>query len=354
MTKDLETAQNDKQELVHVDEVNRIDDANIISMMTGKAMDDYVYRFNQGGRTIEGLTLAGINEAANRRGGIQVENIEYQELEKSWICTAKAVDTIDGNSRFGAYEQPKLNGSRPDPFAFTKAIHKAQRNAIKQLIPTPIIREVINFYLGEGEKTNTQQYGKSNVPAGTNFQKASFASAGDLQNRLDGKGISKENLWDYVKKQFNVTSRTEMNEEQWATLSAELRAAKTTPSLFEALCKRIESTLNIVSEDENDIEMAKGEVAKVWTSLEETINPLTKKDCFNAGVQTYGDSQAWDSLMWKQFANDIINFETNYLGELRSSIIKGAEEVQAEPDTDPEEESEQDILDNLESTNENE
>ena len=127
--------------------VDQVDDQAIVELMTGQTIQDYVYSFKQGGRVVEGLTLAGINEAANRRGGIQVEEVKYEELDHSWIATAKAVDTITGSSRYGAYEQPKMNGSRPDPFAFTKAIHKAQRNAIKQLIPVPVIRDVLNFYL---------------------------------------------------------------------------------------------------------------------------------------------------------------------------------------------------------------
>ena len=63
-----------------------------------------------------------------------------KKTEDSWIATVKAVDTITGSSRFGAFAQAKKNGSRPDPYAFTKAIHKAQRNAIKQLLPVPVIR----------------------------------------------------------------------------------------------------------------------------------------------------------------------------------------------------------------------
>ena len=141
--------------------VDQVDDQAIVELMTGQTIQDYVYSFKQGGRTVEGLTLAGINEAANRRGGIQVEEVKYEERENSWIATAKAVDTITGSSRYGAYEQLKMSGGRPDPFAFTKAIHKAQRNAIKQLIPVPVIREVLNFYLhrkaGSGNSASQQQ-----------------------------------------------------------------------------------------------------------------------------------------------------------------------------------------------------
>jgi len=67
---------------------------------------------------VEGLTLAGINEATNRRGKIQVKEIVYKETDHSWIATAEAIDTITGNSRYSAYDQPKMNGEHKNPFAF--------------------------------------------------------------------------------------------------------------------------------------------------------------------------------------------------------------------------------------------
>lgn len=343
MSKEIEQQEN-KMGLVNVDEINRIDDANIIDMMTGKAMHDYVYSFKQGSKVVEGLTLAGINEAANRRGGIQVEDIEYKELEKSWICTAKAVDTIDKNSRYGAYEQPKMAGNRQDPFAFTKAIHKAQRNAIKQLIPTAIIREVLNHYLNKGQKPNSEPASEPN------FQRECFVLADNLQSKFDAKSITKQNFWDYVKNQFSVESRKDMLPSQWTTLSAELRAAKAEISLFEALCNRIEKFINSVNEEPAEevptIDEAKANLSEIWALEEDAINPLSKRACFKAGVETYGDSNAWDALMWKQFAHDIVNFRTNYLGELREQIIQEQKKQETE-------ESEQEILDSLESDDEN-
>ena len=221
--------------------VDQVDDQAIVELMTGQTIQDYVYSFKQGGRVVEGLTLAGINEAANRRGGIQVEEVKYEELDHSWIATVKAVDTITGSSRYGAYEQPKMNGSRPDPFAFTKAIHKAQRNAIKQLIPVPVIRDVLNFYLhrkAEGGNPKQQQQVPQSGDNITNAQKAAFAIANNLSEPLEKKGI-KANLWDYIKRKYSVESRNDMSEQQWTQLAAELKAAETTPKLFEELCNRI-------------------------------------------------------------------------------------------------------------------
>ena len=225
-----------------VEVIDTVDDQSIVEMMTGQTIQDYVYSFKQGGRMVEGLTLAGINEAANRRGGIQVKEINYEKKENSWVATATAIDTIIGNSRFGAYEQPKMIGERKDPFAFTKTLHKAQRNAIKQLLPVPVIREVLNFYLKRKVDTaDTEQPRQAEQTNDTisNAQKAVFAIAKNLEPSFEKVGISKNAFWNYVKVKFSVESRNDMSEQQWAELSAQLKAAETVPKLFEELTKQI-------------------------------------------------------------------------------------------------------------------
>ena len=270
-----------KEEMVPVtaeyEVVDQVDDQAIIELMTGQTIQDYVYSFKQGGRTVEGLTLAGINEAANRRGGIQVEEMEYEELDNSWIATVKAVDTITGSSRWGAYEQPKMTGGRPDPFAFTKAIHKAQRNAIKQLIPVPVIREVLNFYLhrkaGSGNSKPQQQIPQS----GGNIaqaQKAAFAIANNLEEPLEKKGITKADLWNYIKRKYSVESRNDMTEMQWTQLSAELKAAETTPQLLNDLCERIKQLT--AASQESDVPAPEEPAAQETASSDEKEGETTQ------------------------------------------------------------------------------
>ncbi len=250
-------AEEKKDEMVPVtaeyEVVDQVDDQAIIELMTGQTIQDYVYSFKQGGRTVEGLTLAGINEAANRRGGIQIEEVKYEERDHSWIATAKAVDTITGSSRYGAYEQPKMAGSRQDPFAFTKAIHKAQRNAIKQLIPVPVIREVLNFYLHR-KTQNANAAPQPQLPQTggniANAQKAAFAIANNLADPLEKKGVTKANLWDYIKRKYSVESRNDMTEMQWTQLAAELKAAETSAKLLDELCERIKQLTAASQESE--------------------------------------------------------------------------------------------------------
>ena len=238
-------AEETNNELVPVPEyevLEKVDDQAIIQMMTGQAIKDYVYSFKQGGKVVEGLTLAGINEAANRRGGIEVDSIEYTEREQSWLAVVKATDSFTGSSRYGACEQPKNAGSRPDPFAFTKAIHKAQRNAIKQLLPVPVIKEVLNYYLHGKSSGSTYEVLESNASQNdnvTNAQKAAFSVASKLKPRFDQHAISQNDFWNYVKRCYGVETRNDMTEMHWTQLSAELTAADRTPELFNEMLDRI-------------------------------------------------------------------------------------------------------------------
>ena len=238
-------AEDTKNELVPVADyevLDQVDDQAIVEMMTGQAIQDYVYSFKQGGKTVEGLTLAGINEAANRRGGIQVDDVQYEERDQSWLAIAKATDTVTGSSRYGAYEQAKRMGNREDPFAFTKAVHKAQRNAVKQLLPVAVIKEVLNFYLHRQAGGEGAQMGLPSAAAAgkiSNAQKAAFAMASKLEGKLEEQGITKPDFWDYVKRRYGVESRNDMTELQWTQLSAELQAGASTPELFKELVGRI-------------------------------------------------------------------------------------------------------------------
>ncbi len=238
----------EKNELMVTDyeELDKVEDQTIIEIMTGQAVQDYVYSFKQGGRLVEGLTLAGINEAANRRGGITVEDVQFEEKDDSWIAIVKATDTFTGSSRYGAFEQTKRMGSREDPFAFTKAVHKAQRNAIKQLLPVPVIKEVLNFYLHG--KMPTRRSPQMALPLETthsandrtsNVQRSVVAMANRLKDKLEQQGASWNDFWGYVRRQYHAESRDDMTESQWTQLSKELQEAENSAEVFNNLITRI-------------------------------------------------------------------------------------------------------------------
>lgn len=275
---DEDKDKDEKYELVPAEEyevLDQADDRAIIQMMTGQAIQDYVYSFKQGGRTVEGLTLAGINEAANRRGGISVEDIQFEEREDSWIAIVKATDTYTGSSRYGAFEQPQKSGGRDDPFAFTKAIHKAQRNAVKQLLPVPIIREVLNYYLHGRKPTSIEpqislptEIPKAIGDKVDRAQRTAFTVASRLKERLEQQSISQTDFWGYVKRRYNVASRNDMTESQWTQLAKELSVAENNPESFKELITQVrqvavaQADVEVIAEEAIDKDSQEAESEK--------------------------------------------------------------------------------------------
>lgn len=224
------------------------EDQVIINQMQSASVEEYIYQFKQAGRMVTGLTLAGVNEAANRRGNIEVEDITVEEKDESWLVTVKARDKTTNTSRYGAYEQPKIFYNKPDPFAYTKAVHKAQRNAIKQLLPVPVIKKVLDYYLQpQSERKKTDLV----LEAPVDSKKNAVKLAKDLRPKLRRKGLELEDLWNFVKIDYNIESSESMDDSQWAQLEAELIAAKVSTRCFRELVHEIQQTLVTPSESED-------------------------------------------------------------------------------------------------------
>ena len=139
-------------------EMDRRDEAQIVAELTGELVTEYAYSFESGGRTVIGLSYAGVKECARQMGGIRVSEPQIRETDEWWIVYCSAEDTKTGLLFWGGAQQAKyLPDGRPDPFAFPKAISKAQRNAIRQLLPEPIIHAVIRKYLESQGKAMPSQ-----------------------------------------------------------------------------------------------------------------------------------------------------------------------------------------------------
>ena len=233
-------------------DLDAADDTAILAQIMGHAVDisDYVYSFQQSGKLVEGLSLIGVNEAANRKGSIKVKNMLFEDRPHSWLAFATAIDTSTKEIHYGAFEQPKqTKGGKTDVFAFTKAVHKAQRNAIRQHLSEELVREIINLYrmqkeilpLPREEEAKTDDEDKPPKHKITNAQKSAFAQANRLKKALLRLGITQDDLWDSIKKRFNVESRNDITESEWTLLAAELNAMESDRAIFTDFAKKIKS-----------------------------------------------------------------------------------------------------------------
>jgi len=134
-------------------EFEKRDEQQILAEIQGQVIEEMVYSFNSRGRTITGLSWVGIKEIARRYGKVDVDLVEIRDTPEAWIAVVKARDREKGTGILGVSTQPKImetrDGPQPDPFALQKATSKAQRNAIRALIPETFIKTVIQEWLAQ-------------------------------------------------------------------------------------------------------------------------------------------------------------------------------------------------------------
>jgi hypothetical protein len=127
------------------------DEAQIVAALEGRYLDDFVYEVDSGGDKVVGLSWIGIQEASRAYGGIQCRILEERETKTHVIVTVEAKDMKTGSARVGRSRQALLrqlpSGKlQMDPFTDVKAISKAQRNAIRQLLPQVLMKQWIDRY----------------------------------------------------------------------------------------------------------------------------------------------------------------------------------------------------------------
>jgi hypothetical protein len=145
--------------------MDRADEVLILEELQGRALQTFVYSFESGGKRQTDLTVAGVNEAVrlmNERGGTQIgiseqpPVVEHEERggeEYVRVMVFARDDRMRGSGRWGTAIEPVKHQSGKskgqwDKFAFTKALNKAERNALKKQIPEDFRQTIIAQYLG--------------------------------------------------------------------------------------------------------------------------------------------------------------------------------------------------------------
>ena len=88
-------------------------------------------------------------------------------------------------------------------------------------------------------------------------QKAAFARVATLAPRLEAAGLSADALWQWVKNHYDVSSRSELTEEQWVVVGARLFTAQQNSHMFDNLCNFIRQSVHICRVDRIDNDTGK-------------------------------------------------------------------------------------------------
>lgn len=141
--------------------MERKDEDQILQEIKGNVLEEFVYSFPQGNKQVTGLSYAGVKQIALKMGNIHCEEPILQENGSCWISKVKAIDVQRNLEMWGVSVQRKFMELRDgrklrDDFCVQKCVSKAERNALRKLMPEKIIIEMIK----EWQKNNKSGGGK--------------------------------------------------------------------------------------------------------------------------------------------------------------------------------------------------
>lgn len=146
--------------------MDRQDEIAILEELQGRAIATMLYSFEQGGKLLTDLSITGVSETIrlmNERGGCQIGiasqpapmvNEVHENEEDLYQVMVFARDARHPETgRWGIATEPKVlsrrDGSKVwDKFALTKALNKAERNALKKQIPVEWVEYMKAQFLG--------------------------------------------------------------------------------------------------------------------------------------------------------------------------------------------------------------
>lgn len=163
------------------EEMEKADEQMVLDEIKGRSLDALIYEIQQRGQTITGLSLAGVRETArvmNQNGKSRIGMSEREpiitETEDYFEVKAYAQDTLNGGGYWGIKRQDKRYRNGENPFALEQALAKAQRNALRGLIPEWFVKEMIDAWRKQGKVKTIEQSStpmpKNALPTGPGIQ----------------------------------------------------------------------------------------------------------------------------------------------------------------------------------------
>jgi hypothetical protein len=120
------------------------DETQIVKEMSGETalLDEYVYSFKQGNRTVTSLSYAGVKEMVRRRGNFKILDVQTEETDQTIRARITIKDLVNNVEFLGASETEKSK-----PFAYVLSINKAERNAYMKVMPTEFLAKMVDSFL---------------------------------------------------------------------------------------------------------------------------------------------------------------------------------------------------------------
>jgi len=187
--------------------MDKRDETQIVETLQGRYLQEFVYSFQQEGHLVTQLSWLGIQEASRAFGGLKCDVEKETETEETIRIVIRATDTRTNASRFGVAQQEKKMmtklGVMDDKFAWQKAYSKAQRNALRQLLPQTLLKEWIDKKLGKKVEVPPQPISTETPSFG---DKITIPQQRRLFAILNKAGINQEDLRAYLLREYKIKS----------------------------------------------------------------------------------------------------------------------------------------------------
>ena len=171
--------------------LDKRDEQQIIQTLQGRYLDEFIYSFtDKAGKEVVGLSWLGVQEASREYGGIRVpiDKVQRKETDGEIEFLVEAIDERTGSSRLGLKCQPKKKRLKTgflldDPFYKETCLSKAQRNAIRALLPQTLIKEWVERHRTKNKKNNAEKEEKeNNTPQSPAIKESSGDSNASKEN----------------------------------------------------------------------------------------------------------------------------------------------------------------------------
>ena len=174
-----------------------MDEQQIIDEMQGRIIDQYFYEFEENGRTVTGLSWAGVKYIATKMAAqghpISMVDMKLEEKDDRWTVTVASKDLATGEQRYAYSSTKKLYKSGAENmFAAQTTLNKGQRNAIRVFIPEAAIVEAFKEWKARKDgkvidvgSAPSPIETKPGQPNGTNVPKTSLARMDALHTLLE-------------------------------------------------------------------------------------------------------------------------------------------------------------------------
>ena len=234
--------------------IELVDEAVATGQITKEMINEYVYEMKVGGRWITDLTAASYHQLALKRG-ITTEEIKREDMTDGVMYTVTVAQVDEKPSelwqrRIGVSFEPFIVSGKFDRFCYQKALTKATRNAIKQLVdaterfdamkrlreipltvgakqdalPAPVVADAVPIPVAEAKTEpaaerihSVEEMESEKVPTVNDagyYRRYCFALWNEHQPET-GSGRIQADFWDNVKAKYGVKTRTTMTFVHW-------------------------------------------------------------------------------------------------------------------------------------------